>query len=177
MDEIARLGGIGRATLYMHFNGKDSLIRAVVDSELQRFFTTITESVQGIDDPDDRLIAGFSAGYRWLRGHQALQTTLKVNPDAIKQYIVAEHSSALDLARTFVEPLVCDELPDPVLRSQFAEFVARQIHSLVLIPGGVVGIDGATGPEDYARQFLVPALTALRARSGDAALTCGVATV
>ncbi|WP_111509909.1 TetR/AcrR family transcriptional regulator [Mycobacterium kyogaense] len=165
MDEVARLGGIGRATLYMHFKGKDSLIQALVSAELQRFFAAISRAVSDIEDPDERLIVGFSAAYRWLRDHQALQTTLKVNPDALKPYIIADRSVALDRARELIESLVRNETIPAEMQAPFAEHIARQIHSLVLIPGGVVDIDGPMGPENYARRFLVPALVALRAES------------
>ncbi|MGX7693338.1 TetR/AcrR family transcriptional regulator [Gordonia polyisoprenivorans] len=162
MDEVARLGGIGRATLYMHFSGKESLIQAVADAELQRFFDDVRGAAEGIDDPDEQLVIGFSTAYRWLRGHKAFRAILRVNPDVIRPYIIGDNSVALTLAREFIQSLTRYESVPEEVQAQFAEFVARQIHSLVLLPGGVLDIDGPTGPENYARQFLVPALAALR---------------
>ncbi len=68
----------------------------------------------------------------------------------------------MELARAFVYSAVREgELPDDV-RAQFAEHVARAIHSFVLIPpGGVLELDSADGPEDYARRFLLPVRRAL----------------
>lgn len=52
------------------------------------------------------------------------------------------------------------------MQPAFAEHMARAIHSLVLTPGGVLGIDGPDGPENYARNFLLPVLRHLIAGEG-----------
>lgn len=158
MDEIARAGRIGRATLYLHFPGKEALIGATVERELSRFFAKVTAAVEPVDDPEDRLVAGFATGYRALRDHQALQTILRTNPDAIRTYFMGPQSPAMERSREFIVSLTRGENIPEEMRAPFAEHVARCVHSLVLTPGGVLDIDGPEGPENYARNFLVPVL-------------------
>jgi hypothetical protein len=87
-----------------------------------------------------------------------------VNPELLVPYLIADNSTAMELARAFVYSAVREgELPDDV-RAQFAEHVARAIHSFILIPGGVLELDSVDGPENYARRFLLPVRRAL---SGD----------
>ncbi|MBI3228119.1 MAG: TetR/AcrR family transcriptional regulator [Mycolicibacterium cosmeticum] len=163
MEQIARTAKIGRATLYLYFNGREALIAALVEAELARYFAGIQAVIDGYEDTDDRLVHGFAAAYRGLRHHPAFTTVLRVNPDLLAPYLIAENSTAMDLARGFVFAAVrAGELPDDV-RAQFAEHVARTIHSFILIPGGVLKLDSADGPEEYARRFLLPVRLALAA--------------
>ncbi|MDV3123889.1 TetR/AcrR family transcriptional regulator [Mycobacterium sp. 21AC1] len=162
MEEIARQAKIGRATLYLYFKGRDALISAVVQSELARYFDGIQVVVDQYDDTEDRLVHGFGEAYRLLRHHPALSTILRVNPELLRPYLIAENSEALNLARGFVDStIVEDEIPESA-RAPFAEHLSRAIHSLILIPGGVLNIDSPNGPEDYARRFLLPVLRAMR---------------
>jgi AcrR family transcriptional regulator len=163
MEQIARTAGIGRATLYLYFNGKDALIAALVETELARYFAGIQSVIDGYESADDRLVHGFAAAYRLLRNHPAFSTVLRVNPELLRPYLIAENSPAMDLARGFVYSTIRPgDLPDE-LRTQFAEHVARAIHSFILIPGGVLGLESADGPEEYARRFLLPVRNGLGA--------------
>ncbi|MCV7191860.1 TetR/AcrR family transcriptional regulator [Mycolicibacterium brumae] len=161
MDEIARAGRIGRATLYLHFPGRDAVVKAAVERELARYFERVTAAVEPFDDPEVRLVRGFAAGYRELRDHRALQTVLRTNPDVIRPYFMGPHSPAMDRSRDFIESLLRGENLPESMQPAFAEHIARAIHSLVLTPGGVLGIDAPDGPENYARNFLVPVLRAM----------------
>lgn len=161
MEQIARTAKIGRATLYLYFNGREALIAALVETELTGYFAGIQAVIDRYDDTDDRLIHGFAAAYRLLREHPAFTTVLRINPELLTPYLIAENSTAMDLARGFVFSVIRDgELPDDV-RAQFAEHMARTIHSFILIPGGVLELDTADGPEEYARRFLLPVRKAL----------------
>ena len=48
-------------------------------------------------------------------------------------------------------------------RTQYAEHVARAFHTLILIPSTEFGLEKPDGPENYARNFLIPVLNHLRA--------------
>jgi hypothetical protein len=48
-------------------------------------------------------------------------------------------------------------------RTQFAEHVARAFRTLILIPSTEFGLEKPDGPENYARNFLIPVLNHLRA--------------
>ena len=41
-------------------------------------------------------------------------------------------------------------------RTQFAEHVARAFRTLILIPSTEFGLEKPDGPENYARNFLIP---------------------
>ncbi len=165
MEEVARRGRVGRATIYVYFAGRDALIQALVEQELSRFFVSVASAIDPIDDFEEKLVTGVAVAYRWLRHHKALQAILQINPQVLQSYVITENSTALDLAREFVESQMRDEnIPQP-LQPQFAEHIARTIHSLILVPGGAVDIDAPDGPEIYVRNFLVPVLHSLATAS------------
>lgn len=170
MDEVAKRARVGRATLYKYFTNRDALVHAAVRIELDRFFAKVQRVTDEYPDPRDRVVHGFAYGYRELRSHGVVQAVLRLNPELLLPYIAHADSPALDLGREFViaasgpDYLRADVLP------QFAEHVARAFHTLILIPTNVFGLDGPDGPEDYARDYLLPVLDHLHARypAGDA---------
>lgn len=166
MDEVARHAGVGRATLYKYFPGREALIAAAVQSELGKFFSDVQRVVDRYSEADDRLMHGFAHAYRVLANHPAVRKVLDVNPEPLLPYVITSNSYALDLGRTFVaamDPL--DELP-PRARIQFGEYVARAFHTLILIPSRELGLDEPDGPENYARNFLLPVKHHLAASFG-----------
>ncbi len=162
MDEVARRAHVGRATLYKHFPRRDALIDAVVKTELDNFFAQVQAAVEQYDDPEDRLIHGFARAYRLLSGHPAVAPILTLNPELFVPYVIAKDSYALNLGRTFVLSFTPSEELPPEQRERFAEHVARAFHTLILIPSNVLGLDEPDGPENYARDFLIPVRNHLR---------------
>ncbi|MGV0737787.1 TetR/AcrR family transcriptional regulator [Mycobacterium syngnathidarum] len=162
MDEVARRAHVGRATLYKHFPRREALIDAVVKTELENFFAEVQTTVEKYEDPEERLIHGFARAYRLLRDHPAVSPILTLNPELFVPYVIAKDSYALNLGRTFVMSFTPgDELP-PEQRERFAEHVARAFHTLILIPSSVLGLNDPDGPENYARDFLIPVRNHLR---------------
>ncbi|MFX0578894.1 TetR/AcrR family transcriptional regulator [Nocardia nepalensis] len=156
MDEIAHRARLARATLYLHFPGRQALISAAVRWELERFFADISHVVARYDDVEERLVHGFAYGYRTLRSHRTLNAVLELNPQILLPYVLGD-ASAIDRARravmTFFTP---SELPPGVDSEVLAEQIVRTYHTLILAPSKVFDLDSIGGPEQYARTFLVP---------------------
>ncbi|GAA1028475.1 MULTISPECIES: TetR/AcrR family transcriptional regulator [Amycolatopsis] len=155
MDEIARTAKVGRATLYLHFSGRENLVSAMIEDQLAQFLGDVREVLERYDDLEDRLIFGFAHAFRLLRANRALRTVLEINPQILHPAILGD-SHALRLGRTLVESTMgAEDLPAET-RSLFAEHVARMFHTYILIPSTLADLDAPGGAEDFARQFLVP---------------------
>jgi len=56
-DEILRRAGVSRGALYHHFSGKRDLFREVFDASEARVVGRVAESLAGVEDPFELLIA------------------------------------------------------------------------------------------------------------------------
>jgi AcrR family transcriptional regulator len=56
-DDILRRAGVSRGALYHHFSGKRDLFRAVFDASEARVVERMAESLAGVEDPFELLIA------------------------------------------------------------------------------------------------------------------------
>jgi AcrR family transcriptional regulator len=56
-DDILRRAGVSRGALYHHFSGKRDLFRAVFDASEARVVERVAQSLAGLEDPFELLIA------------------------------------------------------------------------------------------------------------------------
>src|ERR1700722_7096172 len=84
VDDIARGAGFSPATLYRTFpGGKESVIAAVVETEVARLFSSLAVVMGEATDLEDVLVAGMVESARWLRGHEALGYLLEHEPATV----------------------------------------------------------------------------------------------
>lgn len=160
MNEIARRARVGRATLYLHFSGRDDLVSAMIDFQLQSFIADIRQYLDSYDDPEDRLVHGFGHAFRTMAGNRALQAVLKTRPELLTSAVIGD-SRALNMGSELVETTMgTGDLRDTA-RAMFAEHVARMFHTYILIPTRIVAMSEPGVAEEFAREFLVPVRNAL----------------
>ncbi|OXR41205.1 Fatty acid metabolism regulator protein [Nocardia cerradoensis] len=167
MDEIARRARVGRATLYLHFSGRDNLISAMIEDQLGQFFADVQDVLDQHDNSEDRLVHGFAHAFRLLLGNRAVRTVLAVNPEVLYPAIIGD-SQPLLLGRLLIESAMGAEDLPAESRSLFAEHVARMFHTYVLIPTQLVDMAAPGVAEDFARQFLLPIRDHLLAAAAEA---------
>ena len=163
MDEVARRARVGRATLYKHFPGRDALIGAVVQTELAKFFAEVQSGVERYDDPDERVAHGFAHAYRLCSHYAAVSPILRLNPEIFLPYVITHDSYALNLGITFRRIIPVEGRPlrghtHTVRRARRARLPHPDPH-----PSTEFGLEKPDGPENYARNFLIPVLNHLRA--------------
>ena len=57
VEDVARLAGLSRATVYRYFpGGKDQVIREVIACEMGRFFRRVGEAVAGVVAAGDAVV-------------------------------------------------------------------------------------------------------------------------
>ena len=69
---IASAAGCSRATLYRYFENREALYTAYVHRESYRLYREMTEQINSVVDPRDRLIEGMLASLRNVRESPAL---------------------------------------------------------------------------------------------------------
>ena len=132
MHEIASAAGCSRATLYRYFENRDALYTAYVHREAYRLYREMTDQINSVVEPSERLIEGMLASLRNVRESPALASWFATTQRPIGAEM-AEQSEVINaLTEAFVISLGPDE---PDLVAHRARWLVRVMTSLFLFPG------------------------------------------
>lgn len=145
MSDIARCAGIGRATLYRHFRGKDVVLEALVLREARDLFAVLDAELGTDEEPGSMFERGLLAALGHLRAHPLLQRVLREEPESILPLLTVQGAplleAAVDFATPYIERAVKTKRLAPVDARAAAEWGARILLSLLLTPSVVVDLD------------------------------------
>lgn len=145
MSEVAAEAGVGRATLYRHFAGKDTLVEALVLREARHLFAVLDAELGAEDDTPAFFERGLLAALHHLKSHTLLQRTLREEPESILPFLTVQGAplleAAVEFATPYVERAVKAERVEPVDPRAAAEWAARILLSLVLTPSVTVDLE------------------------------------
>jgi AcrR family transcriptional regulator len=164
LDDIAGWAGLSRATVYRAFpGGRESIMAAVVDTEVARLFSEVAVAMGEARDLEEVLVAGIVGTARRVCAHEAIGYLLEHEPGVVLPYMCFDRMNrVLAVASSFAAPFLCRWLePDQAARA--AEWAARITFSyLSRDPNGI----DPTDRDDVARlvsRFVLPGVLALRA--------------
>lgn len=161
MEDVAERSGLGRATVYRRFEGRDALIRAALEREAQRFFRAVTEAVAPVGGIEDKVVDGFLVGLRLVR-HSVLPSLILHDPVAAMSLLTSEpllRSARRALADGY-EGLLGLRLTGPARRQAelVAEALVRLGLSFVLVPESLVDLDDERAARPALRAVIGPIL-------------------
>jgi AcrR family transcriptional regulator len=132
MHEIASAAGCSRATLYRYFENRDALYTAYVHREAYRLYREMTDQINSVVDPRERLIEGMMASMRNVRESPALASWFATT----QRPIGAEMAEQSQVIRALTEAFVISLAPDdPEVVALRARWLVRVMTSLFLFPG------------------------------------------
>lgn len=132
MHEIASAAGCSRATLYRYFENRDALYTAYVHRESYRLYREMTEQINSVVDPRDRLIEGMMASLRNVRESPALASWFATTQHPIGAEMAEESEVIKALTSAFLISLGPD---DPEVVERRARWLVRVMTSLFMFPG------------------------------------------
>jgi AcrR family transcriptional regulator len=148
MNDIARAAGCSRATLYRYFENREVLHTAYVHRESYRLHEQMTELVNGIPDPRERLLVGLTTSMRLVRESPALSSWFATADSPIGAEMAEQSEVIQALTSGFLLSLRPDD-PDVVHRR--ARWLVRVLTSLLIFPGRDAGDERA-----ILEEFVVP---------------------
>lgn len=143
LNDIARLAGMRKASLYSHFDGKDALIAEVLSlasAEERRFVYACFEADTG-RPPGGEYLAGIGDRYAASPHLRFLLRTAYAPPVAIRQDIISRYRAFLDDIRTLFVVALGDDR-DPAAVRLLADGYLGMVDSLQveLLHGDVDGL-------------------------------------
>ena len=165
MDDIAEAAGLGRATLYRRFAGRDDIVLATIAREFERFAHAVEQQMQAFDDPRDRLVEGFVAIVHAAHTHPLLTRLLEVDPELVLPFLTQQGGIILRFNRDFLADHLRAGQRYGVIREdldpdEVAELSVRICHSLLLTPRGLIDAADRERLRAVAHRYLAPILFA-----------------
>lgn len=156
MEEVARVAGVGRATLYRYFpGGKEQLVNEAITWEVGRFFRDLALEVADAPDLRGRLERGLMFAHRSMAGHEALATVLEADREQFLPRLHETSPLVVAVVRDYLTPAVAAEQLRPgVDVDEAAEYLARMVLSFIPSPGQWDLTDPAEVARLVDRQFL-----------------------
>jgi AcrR family transcriptional regulator len=160
LDDVAREAGCSRATVYRVFpGGKESVLAAVFDTELARFYSALAVRLGDADNLENVLVEGMAAGTSMIASHPALTYLLEHEPGVVLPILTFSHmDELLTGAATLLAPFLGRFLDhDEAVR--VAQFGTRVALSYLSCPAAGTDITNRDDARRLVRRFILPGIT------------------
>jgi AcrR family transcriptional regulator len=160
MDDVARLAGLSRQSLYRYFDSKDAMIQALVYREEETFLEGIRAAHARHGRLEDAMREAILFSLRTAREHPLLDRLLASEPEVLLPFLTTRAGGLLARARSVLEELAGRWEVAPELIHRTADVGVRAMVSYVVTPT-------EDDPEDVARELARILATALEVREED----------
>ncbi|MDQ4005091.1 MAG: TetR family transcriptional regulator [Actinomycetota bacterium] len=155
MDDVARLTGMSRQSVYRYFDSKDALVMALVEREEEAFIDGVRAAYTDHDLLQDAMREAVLFCLRTAREHPLLDRLLASEPQMLLPYLTTRAGGLITKARAVLEEIAAERTSaDRRLVHRAADLAVRAIISYTLTPAD-------DPPEDIAEgiaRILVAAL-------------------
>ncbi len=146
MEDVARVAGLSRATLYRYYPNRDAVLAATIRSEAARLLGTLGSAAARGGDVGEALSRVLHTLQGEFAAHDVLRRVLETEPELLLPRLSTESRAVVAMLGAFVGPMLegataAGELP-ATDAAMTAEFVGRMLLSFAL--NGI----GPLGPRD-----------------------------
>jgi AcrR family transcriptional regulator len=160
VDDVARLAGLSRQTVYRYFDSKDALMQALVYREEEAFIEGVRAAHARHDRLEDAMREAILFCLTAAREHPLLDRLLASEADALLPFLTTHGGGLLVRARAVIEELAAGWGLRSELVHRSADVSVRAMVSYVLTPS-------EDDPEDIARELARILVSALEVREED----------
>lgn len=163
VEDIARRAGVGKATIYYHFNGKDHIFEAAVKQEIEAFFAELQQAVDDAGNTEARFRVLLKTALAQLKRRRYLARLADTEPSNMSEL-------AQPLLRGMYERLI--EMLAAILRAGIADgslWVDDPDRVALITVGALAGVSKVLAvlgrdlpPLDYLDQTLDRAILGMR---------------
>jgi AcrR family transcriptional regulator len=156
LDDVARQANCARATVYRYFPGKQPLLAAVVDREVDTMQRELLAAAADAETLPDAVTAVVVTGARALQRHEALAFVAAYEAEQLLPFLAFERENAvLRSAAALVAPAF-EPFLAPVECERLGEWLARITLSYFCSPSEQVDITDPTDVRALVEDFVLP---------------------
>lgn len=167
MDDVARRGGLARATLYRRFPNKAMLVDAVVLNEVNRYLDGNAIARSHGATFEERLVNGTVFTIGFLREHALLKKLMRAEPETILPSLTVDADAIVELATEQSAALLAAELygaVKPTAAQQrhlriAGELQTRLVLSFILTPHTSINFADTHDVRAWVQDYLLPMIT------------------
>lgn len=160
VEDVARLAGVSRASVYRYFpGGRDEIVLAALLASAREFLPQLPARLRTTRSLGDSIVELIVSAVGWVRS-EPWREALVAAP--MSRTLGADDFAALyAVCADFIAPYFDSARAAGLVRTQVGlddavELVVRMIHSLLVVPGHVDRDEAET--RRYLRTFVLPAL-------------------
>jgi AcrR family transcriptional regulator len=137
LDDIAKLAGLSKGTIYLYFPNKEELFREVVRTSVVAFIARAEETFEAQQDPMQSLLTWMDGYWGWLRSpvfpamHRLMSSELTNFPDLAAFY----NTEVIERAQRLVRGLLERGMDSGVFRRMDPLVAARMLSALFVTHG------------------------------------------
>jgi AcrR family transcriptional regulator len=160
VDDVARLAGLSRQSVYRYFESRDALIQALVYREEEAFIEGIRAAHARHDRLEEAMAEAILFCLRTARAHPLLDRLLASEPEVLLPFLTTRGGGLIDRARSVIEELAAGWDVERRMVHRSADIGVRAIISYLLTPSD-------DDPEIIARELAGILVSALEVREED----------
>ena len=139
MEDVARAGGVSRATLYRYFKNRDELLLGVVEREARAAATNVMGRLAGIEHPGEHLVEGFVQALEEIPKHPTLAMVVDPESVGMTNKLVISSERLANIAREVMVPVMRPAQDSGLLRDNvdvavMIEWIFRLLTSYLAAP-------------------------------------------
>ena len=135
VDDVARLAGVSRQTVYRYYDSKDALVLALVAREEETLMAEVRAAHQQSRTVREAIRRSVLHCLRATREHPLLHRLLASEPEVLLPYLTTRAGGLVHRARSTLEALVLERWDvRPQVVRRVADLAARSIISYTLTP-------------------------------------------
>ncbi|MEE6264629.1 MULTISPECIES: TetR/AcrR family transcriptional regulator [Streptomyces] len=177
VDDVAKRAGVSRVTVYRRVGNKDELVQRVLLREYRLFVAEVDAAVAGLPTMEERMVEGFAAILRLIRGHPLIGGLLRLEPETMLPHLTLESGPSFLAMRGYLAghlrraQRAAQEGADGVGEERadrdaegdgdptaVAELMVRITVSFLLNPVSCFALDDDEQARRFARRYLAPLL-------------------
>ena len=159
MADIVKESGVSKATLFRRFKSRADLLHSLMVREISRFLEELGKRLEGVQDPQERLLEIFVYFCQIAPHHAVLRRLIETDAETVLPLLTVDAQRLLAFGNAFI----VNELQQMVQNGYrltsspeiCAELLDRLSHSYLLSPASVAPLDDPAAMRDIFRATLV----------------------